>query len=810
MFNNYLKTALRNLSRNRIYAILNVVGLALGIGFALVIFKVISYEKSFDKHQESYANIHRVVHQDILPNDVNYGMGTPHPVGPALISDYPEVRRVARTYEVGSYQININEDGDLKKFLVEGKIAFTENAYFEIFTNNFIAGDAKTALLEPNTAVISRSLARLFFGLKAGEESKAMGKSVGMGSIREFKIVAVIEDPVKATNFPFELLLEYEGQDHEEINPYYYEGKEWYSTSSNTNTWFLADDNFDPLSFDTKLTDFVKKYYNEEDWERKRYVTQPLGEIHSDDTYGNYSYSTSDQLIVALIIIAVFLILTACINFVNLATAQAANRSKEIGIRKAIGGFKKQIIVQFFAEITLITFIALLGSLAIAEFLFIHLEDVINTRLQLDLLENFETIGLLVGLLVLVSFLSGFYPSILLSRMNTVMALKNKITAKNSSGGLNIRKALVVAQFAISQFLIIGTVIISAQMDYFLSKDLGFDQEAIIKSYVPERNEKKNELLRQVLLKHPEIKNVTFALSSPTGSSNSHSGFNYAPLESNEPYEASFKTVDENYMSLYGLELLAGRDLMKTDSANRVVINQRTADLMGFKDNYVGAVGETLSSGWGMNLKIVGVMKDFHSQSLQDGYQYVFLLRIPSMFYELAIKTSDGADIRLAVDKFEEAWDKVYPEYVKDWTFFDEELASNYEQEQSISYLMRIFSMVSIVIGCLGLYGLIAFIASNRTKEVGIRKVLGASVYSIIRKFSVEIFTLIIIAFVVAAPLSYYVMDAWLSDYEFRIDVGIEFFLLAFITTLFIAIITVSHRTISTALVNPARTLKDE
>lgn len=810
MLKNYLKTALRNLSRNKVYATLNVVGLALGIGFALVIFKVISFEKSFDVHQVNLDNIHRIVHQNILPNQVNYGMGTSHPLGPALITDYPEVREVTRTHEVGSQQINIAKNGTIEKFLIQGKIAFAENSYFKVFTNDFVAGNPETALSEPNTAVISRSLARLFFDLEEGEEEGALGKLVGFGPVRDFQVVGVVEDPLEATNFPFELLLEYKGQGHDEINPYYGEGKEWYSTSSNTNTWILTDSNFKPAEFDKKLTALVKKYYSEDDWERKKYLTQPWSEIHSDDTYGNYSYSTTDELILALTIIAIFLILTACINFVNLATAQAANRSKEIGIRKAIGGYKIQLIVQFFAEVTLITLVALLASLAVAEFLFINLEDVINTRLQLDLFNGFGTIGFMFGLLLVVSFLSGFYPSILLSKMNTVMALKSKITAKNSSGGLNIRKALVVTQFAISQFLIIGTVIIAVQMDYFLNKDLGFDQEAIIKSYLPERNEDKNELFREKLLQYPEINNVTFAISSPTGNSNTHSGFNYAPLESAEPYEASFKPADENYMDLYGLELVAGRNIQKADSANRVVINQRTADLMGFRDNYEGAVGETLSSGWGMDLKIVGVMKDFHSQSLRDGFQYVFLLRVPSVYYEVAVKTQDGSTVQAGVERFEQVWEEVYPEYVKDWTFFDEQLAANYEQEQSISYLMRTFSVVAIVIGCLGLYGLISFIASNRKKEIGIRKVLGASVSSIIGKFSVEIFVLVVLAFVLAAPVSYFLMDSWLSDYEFRISLGVEFFLIAFGATVMLAILTVSYRTISTALLNPARTLKDE
>ena len=810
MFKNYFKTAFRNLSRNKVYAVLNVIGLALGIGCALVIYKVISFEQSFDKHHANYNNVYRLVNESIRPNEIDRGMGTPHPLGPAVLEDYSEVKEMVRTHEFGWAQINVGKGIDLEKFIVENKTCFVENSYFKIFDFEAVAGDLETALTEPNTAVISKSLAQRLFDLEEGAEAEAMGKVVGLGPIRDFKIVAVIQDPPESTNFPFQLLLEYKSQDHEEINPYYSEGKEWNSTSSNTNTWILTDNYFDKEAFDGKLVDLVAKYYSEEASKKRFFKAQPLSEIHGDDVYGNYTYATSEELILALAIIAIFLIITACINFVNLATAQAANRSKEIGIRKAIGGYKTQIIVQFFTEIFLITLIAIIGSLGIAEFLFSFLEDVIGTRLQLDLLYSFETVGFIFLLLVVVTFFSGFYPSFLLSKMNTVMALKNKVTAKNSSGGLNVRKTLVVAQFAISQFLIIGTVIITTQMEFFLSKDLGFEKEAIIKTYLPERNETKNERLRQELMEKPEIQNVTYALSSPTGNSDTNSNFNYSPLNSDDDYHANYKCVDENYVDFYGLEILAGRNIQKSDSANYILVNQKVADLMGFSDNYQGAIGERLSSGWGMNLKIIGVVKDFHTQVLSEDIQYTFLLKVPSIFYEVAVKTTDGANVKNAVTSLEDAWEKVYPEYVIDWEFFDDELASSYEQEQHIASLMNTFSLVSIIIGCLGLYGLIAFIAANRTKEVGIRKVLGASVSSIIRGFSTEILTLVIIAFIIAAPLSYFLLNSWLDNYQFRIAIGAEIFIIAFFTTIIIAGITVSYRTISTALINPARTLKDE
>lgn len=809
MFKNYLKTAFRNLSRNKVYTLLNIIGLALGIGCALVIYKVVTFENSFDKHQSNYGNIYRIVTEVTYPDGVDKGMGTPHPMGPAVKADFPELANVTRTYYGLSEQINVKEGTETKKFLLDEGISFVDNNFFEVFDVEFVAGNPQTALNQPSNVVISQSHARKFFGLGVGEEVEAMGKVINVAGKTDVTVVGIIKDPLEETNFPFHVLLEYTNQ--EKINPYFSGGKEWNSTSSGTNTYILVDQHFNPQAFNEKLVGTVDKYYSEGTSDRKKFLVQPLSELHADNEYGNYVYATSPELLLALSVIAVFLVLTACINFVNLATAQAANRSKEIGIRKAIGGQKSQLILQFFIEITVITSLALFCSLAISEFMFFYLEDVIGTRLQLNLFSSFETLGFMAILLILVSFLSGFYPSILLSRMNTIMALKNKITAKNNSGGLNLRKALVIAQFAISQFLIIGTIIITAQMEYFLTKDLGFEKEAIVKTYLPDRDEVKRERFRQMLKEDPKIANVSFALSSPTGHSNSHSNFNYAPLESADDYEANFKPVDQEYMELFGIELLAGRGIEKNDSANYVVINKKIADLMGFQDNYAGAIGERLSSGWrGYNLKVIGVMEDFHSRELSEELDFVFLLRDPDIYYEIAFKTVANSDIRMAITSFENTWEKVYPEYVIDWQFFDEELAESYEREESIASLMNTFSLVSIIIGCLGLYGLIAFIATNRKKEVGIRKVLGASVLEIIKKFTSEVLTLVIISFVIAAPLAYFILNQWLNDYQFRIDIGLSFFVFAFVATLLIAVLTISYRTVATALINPATTLKDE
>ncbi|WP_421874579.1 ABC transporter permease [Marinoscillum sp.] len=809
MFRNYLITALRNLKRNKVYTLLNVFGLAMGIGCSLVIYKVISYEFSYDKHHEHYGEIYRVVNENIYPDQVVKGMGTPHPVGPAIQADMSNVKSVVRTNYVYGNQLNVYDgNGEMQKFMIDDGIAFTENSYFEVFTVEWIAGNPQTALTNPQSVVVSASEARKLFKLPEGMEQEALGKLINFNNLKDFKVVGVIEDPKEPTSLPFTYLFDYESQD--EVNPYFGGGTSWNSTSSNTNTYFIPGDHFNPTAFNQEMIAFVEKHHGEGRSEDRRYLAQSFSEIHFDQEYGSYTGATSLQFLYALGLIGIFLVLTACINFVNLATAQASNRAKEIGIRKAIGSMTSQLLVQFLSEIALITFFAVVIALAIAEMMFNLLSDIIGYQLSVDLFGNPETFLFLFILFIVVSLLSGFYPAVLLSRMNTVQALKKKITSEAHSGGLSLRKGLVIVQFAISQFLIIGTLIVSSQSDYFLNKDLGFATEAILTTYLPERDLVKMERFRQAMLTSPAIESVTYGLSEPTGNSDSHSNINYAPLESEKDYHANFKPVDPYYTDFFDIEILAGRTVQEGDS-NNVVINEKIARLMGFqKGEYDKAIGETLETGWGGNKTVVGVMEDFHTYSLEEDLDFVLLFHYPEAFYSLSFKTPSLASIDEAKAHFESVWNQVYPEYVLDYDFYDQSLAERYEDVQNITALMRIFAVISILIGCLGLYGLVSFIAMNRIKEIGVRKVLGATPLNILTIFSKEVVILMVISFVVTAPLAFYFLNLWLDNFSFRIDIGVSFFVTALITTLVIALLTISHKTIAAALINPAETLKDD
>lgn len=809
MLRNYLVTALRNLKRNRVYTILNIFGLALGIGCALVIFKVIQFDYSFDKDQTHYHEIYRVVNQSKYPDRTEKGMGTPHPLGPALKTDFAEVQVVTRVNFNEEAQLNTYDGvGQLNKFLEKG-VAFADSTYFDVFSVNWIAGNQQTALTQKQTVVISKSVAQRLFSLPEGMEGQALGKLINYGNVKDFTVVGVMDDPSEATSLPFHYLFDYMSQDDDEINPYFRKGSNWNSTSSNTNTYFIPMEGFDQVSFEKSLVPFVEKYRGEGMSEKVSYHAQAFKDIHFQGEYSAFTQPASKTFLLALAIIGAFLVITACINFVNLATAQAANRAKEIGIRKAIGGMTNQLVIQFLAEIAIITLFSLVLALAIAELMFGFLTEIIGTQLSVNLLGSPETIGFLMILFIGVSFLSGFYPAVLLSRMNTVAALKRKITAGRHSGGLSLRKGLVTLQFSITQFLIIGTLIVSSQTYYFLNKDLGFETEAIMSSYLPERDVTKMERMRQLLVQSPAIESVTYSMSEPTGNSNSKSGFNYTAFNTNQPYHANFKVVDEYYTDLFGLNMLAGRSIQKGDS-NNIVVNKKIADLMGFTDRYEEVVGETLATGWNGDKKIVGVVDNFHTYNLEEDLDYIIMIYFPQQCFNINYKATSLLAVEEANAHFEEVWNTVFPEYVLDYDFYAHKIAEEYEGVKKITSLMKLFAVISILIGCLGLYGLIAFIAMNKTKEIGVRKVLGASTMHIVGIFSKEIIVLMIVAFVVTAPVAFYFLQQWLQTFAYSIEIGPGFFLLAFLVTLIIAMITISYKTISTALINPAETLHDD
>ncbi|MEM7299361.1 MAG: FtsX-like permease family protein, partial [Bacteroidota bacterium] len=521
-------------------------------------------------------------------------------------------------------------------------------------------------------------------------------------------VVGVYKDFPVTTDYPFKLIASYPTL--EGLNVYDNGMESWNYTSSSTNCLALLDKDANPMDLERQFPDFVDKYKGEDESRFESFKLQPFGDIHFNRQLYNYSERTiNKEVLLALGVIGLILIITACINFINLATAQAIKRSKEIGIRKVLGGYRTQLVVQFLSETFIITFFALLVSLGVAELLLINLTEILSYRLYLDPFGDMLFLAFLFGITAFVGVLSGLYPSFLLARINAISALRAKL-GSSSAGGFSLRRALVIFQFGISQLLIICTVIVNSQMDYFYSKGLGFETDGILLTYLPENDKNQLDRLEQELLSHPEIEKVSFNISAPTGENNFSANFSYTPLQMEEDPHANFKLIDEKYFDLFNLNLLAGRALNERDS-NTVVVNRQIVKFMGLA-NPEEAIGEKLNGGGirGSNqMTIVGVVDDYHTYSLHDKLEFVIMMYAPDLFFEAGIKyTNAGKENVLKI--VEEEWSKVYPAYVFDYDFLDEQLVERYQDEQGMAKLLTIFSVIAIFIGCLGLYGLITFL----------------------------------------------------------------------------------------------------
>lgn len=809
MFKNYLKTIYRNIKREKLFTLLNLSGLGLGLGCILVIFKIITYELSFDRHHTNYDKIYRAVRESTISNGIKYNEGVPHPLGEALATDYPNLV-VARTHYEPYHQIAIKRaDNQYDRYQDDEGLVFAESKVFQIFDFDFIAGNPQNCLDEPNTMVISRSQAKKFFGLNDTNIHEAMGRQVLLANKIETTIKGLVEDYKETTNIPFNVFIHYENL--EGLNPYYRKGN-WGSNSSATNCYVLVPDSFDVERFEEGLLDFVEKYHGEGGSRDDRYLMQPLSDIHFSEKFDNYNErSISMEFIRALGVIGIFLIITAAINFINLTTAQSIKRSKEIGIRKTLGGKSYQLAVQFLSETLMITIISAFVGLIFAEVLLIYLEDILGYKLWINLFEEPNTLLFLAINVLIIGLLAGIYPALSMSKLNPIAALRTKFNLKEGSSFLSFRRILVIVQFIITQVLIIGTLVVQSQMDFFLNKDLGFEKDNIILTDLPNKNEEDLNRLKNNLLTNPNVKQVSFTLSAPMGTSNSNSHIRHHSIPEGEKVRVNFKFGDKDFLNMYGLELLVGEWVEKADTS-RILVNRKLAEALGYS-NPEEVIGEKIG-GWYRDMQVVGVVENFHTHSLQQDFAYCIFMNNPQMFYEMAVKINsagksvDEVDPTLAF--VQQEWQKVFNKDIYGFDFFDEQVADWYEEEKNMGDMFKLFSVIAIFIGCLGLYGLISYIANKKTKEIGVRKVLGASTLNVLHIFSKEMLVLVFISFVIAGPISYIVMNNWLNNFAYKIDLSYLIFVLALLISFGIAIITAGYKAILAARANPVLSLRDE
>ena len=800
MLKNYIKTAMRNLWREKGSTVLNLSGLALGITSSLILFLLVRHMSSYDTYQTRRDRIYRVVTESDGNNGKNYTSGVPTVLPEAFRTDFPEAEEVVFTsYQNGGLITLPQPAGEPKRYEENHGIVFTQSNFFKVFDRKILAGDGSRGLDEPNQAIISKKLALKYFN-----KEDVIGEALVFDK-KEYKVTAIMEDFPNNTDLPFDLMLSYITVKKER------EENGWHGIWSDEHCYVLLKEGMAVTELERRMPEFGKKYLGE-DAQHEAFTLQPFTEIHFDDRYGNYNYNTvSRGMLSILAVIAIFLIVTACINFINLSTAEAIKRSKEVGIRKSLGSTRRQLIFQFLGESGLVTFFAMILALLCTQLALSFINPFLDLHLSLNFLSDAGLWIFVIGISLTVAGLSGLYPSFVVSGFNPVTALKNSTGNKNSSG-FNMRRALVVLQFSISQFFIIGTIVLISQMNYFKSKDLGFRKDAIITMPIPERETptegvgaSKMRTLREEITRTPGVELASLCNTPPSSGSVSGTSFS---IEGNEKeYESQVKLVDGNYIDLYGLKLLAGENLQDIDTAQGFLVNEKLATLVGYS-NPEEIVGKKIKM-WRKTLPVKGVVKDFHTVSLHDPIEATAMFNRIRSYQTLSVKMRPQ-DMQETIKLVQEKWEAAYPEFIFSYKFLDEEIKQFYDREQKLSTLLGIFTSIAIFIGCLGLFGLATFMANQKTKEIGVRKVLGASVQSIVILFSKEYVKLIFIGFTLASPIAFYVMNQWLSNFAYKITIGPSIFLTGLTLTFLIAVITVGYRSLRAATTNPVDSLRSE
>lgn len=804
MLKNYLVTAYRNLLRKRASTFFNVAGLTLGITGSIVLFLLLHRTLTFDKFQSKYDRIYRVVSESDNNGEKFYTPGIPTVLTPAFKTDFPEAEEVAFTsYTQDGLVLIPQASGEPKKYYEENGIAFTEQSFFRIFDWKVLHGDLSVAIKNPNEAVISKSIAQKYF-----ERENAIGEVFNFDDV-DYKVTAVVDDPPGNTDFPFTIILSYETVRKN------YEEQDWGSTSSNNHNYFLLKEGVDISTLEARMKTFTDKHIGKDNYDHRLFNIQPLSTVHYDTRYHGYSYNTTGKgEILMMSIIAFILILTGCVNFINLSTAESIKRSKEVGIRKSLGSSRSQLILQFLGETGIVTLVSILLALVLAQVVLSYLNPFLDIDLSIDLLNNTAIVVFLAATFVIVSLLSGIYPAFIMSAFKPAMVMKSG--SGSSTGGFMMRRMLVVVQFVISQFLIIGTIVIISQMNYLKTKDVGYNKDAVIILSIPEQEtvaknlqskSSKMRSLKNEIERLGGVEKASLSNTAPSSGNVNGTGFIMEGETDEQRKDTQLKMVDGDYIELFGLKLIAGRNLNDYDTATEYVVNRQLAKVAGY-DNPEDIIGKRILI-WGGMYPVVGVVEDFHTTSLHQKIEPTVLFNRLSNYRTLSIKVNPN-NYQASIDGAKKLWEEAYPKHIFEYTFLDERIREFYESEGKMSVIIGAFTGIAIVIGCIGLFGLATFMANQRTKEIGVRKVLGASVRAIIYSFSKEFVILIAIAFVLAAPLGWLAMSSLLEEFEYRINIGPVIFATALITTLIIALITVGYKSFQAATVNPVNSLRNE
>tara|TARA_R110002051_G_scaffold63132_5_gene114937 strand:- start:41693 stop:44140 length:2448 start_codon:yes stop_codon:yes gene_type:complete len=815
MIKNYFKIAWRNLMKYKVFSLINVIGLTIGLSASFVIGLMIYYDATFDTFHKDGNRIYRVVSDFYSPEGKFSNSGVPVALVDALENN-SNFETVSGFYIERPTKV---ENGALDlEFKWPNFVIFTDANYFKIFNYKFLAGDQSDVLSSPNTVILTENRAAQYFPNTT--PSDIIGKTLVYNDSLHITVTGIVENFKERSDFVFEEFISHPTILKTRLRENFLI-KSWDWTSSDSQLFVKVSQSGSLDTVQKRLDDLAKEHQDEESKKigsEQKFGLQPLSDIHFNENYGIYDWTkgqASKPLLRNLALVALFLLLLGCINFINLNTAQASQRAKEIGIRKTLGSSRSQLIRQFMGETFLLVFISALLSLILSKWLIIVFSDFVPEGLSFELFKRPIIIVGIIVLLLFVTLLSGFYPALILSKFNTVSVLKNHLSVGDKK--VKLRKFLTIFQFSIAQVFIIATLLVGQQINFLLNKDMGFKTDAIISVYSPrsEREIAKKELYAEKLKAIPAIKKISIGGHPPASFSTNASYAQYIDGDKEIQSELQFIFGDTAYLDLFGINLLAGRSYTN-DTIKEIIINETYCKILGFKTPEE-AIGKRITFDVDL-IPIVGVMSDFNQRSLHSTIKPMALRGdwdrpdwSQFQAIHIALQNEAVGDFKSTLTKIENTYKTVYSE-TDDYRveFLDETIQKFYNREQKVSKLLNWATGLSILISCLGLLGLVIYTTNRRVKEIGVRKILGASLVQINTLLCKEFLVLVGIAFIVASPIAWYSVHSWLQDFAYKTNISLWVFLVSGCAMIFFALLVISIKTLQAANANPVNSLRSE
>jgi putative ABC transport system permease protein len=801
MLKSYLKTAVRNLIKNKSYSIINIAGLSVGLTCCILISLYIYQEMNYDDYFKNDNRIFRVSTISRTSEGIDKNAQTSMPVGPALKLNYPEIENFTRIYFADNVLMKYKD----KKFY-ESKVIYADSDFFKVFSFDLLMGNSQNVLKNPYSIVLTKDIAKKYFG-----NNDPIGKKIKLEDKEYFNVTGVMDEVPVNTHFHFNFIASYSS-----LTPKFFgwdPSNQWGAYFGNY-TYILTNRNFNPFEFETKTKNFIDEHLNPPSGTSVWLTYQPVRELHliSDFQGTPEPINTLNNLFI-IAVIGLFVLLIACINFINITTSRSPQRAKEIGVRKTLGANKLNLVKQFIGESLLHTGLSLFFSVILVELSLPLFSNLIGEKIVSGL---FNQPFLLTGIILitgLIGVFAGFYPAFILSKINVVFAVKGISEKRGNKGRSLLKKVLVVIQFGISIILIIATIIINNQIKFALNADLGFNKENILQVMVfDDKVSEKLNSFKDEIKKVPGVISATNCFAAPVSDFVVYTNIYPNGRKQAGGFLSSFDFVDNGFLDHFGIKLIAGRNFYKTrsntDTAS-IIINETTMHKLGFIQPE-DIIGKKYDIGMNrLNAAIIGVVKDFHFSSFHEKIKPFAFMNWNNLKHQTSVKIN-SANISQTIGGIKKVWEEFSSSYPFQYEFLDQTIDNLYKREERQESIVLTFSIIAIITACLGLFGLAAYSAQQRTKEIGIRKVFGATVSNIVRLISKEFLILTIVANIIAWPIAWYLMNKWLQDFAYKINISLFIFIFAGIITILITLLTVGFQSIRAALANPVESLRYE